>query len=507
MKLREYQQADYDALRRSASMGHKRTIYVAPTGSGKTVVGSNIIKSATDKGFSSWFIVHRRELAEQAHEKLLNHGVDNNIFMSGFRPNLFAPVQVISIATFVARLEANQIPKNTPSMIMVDECHRTMAASYLKLLTMYPEAYTVGLTATPCRSDGCGLGNYYTNMVFAPTIPELIKMGHLVQPKHYSGTVADLTRMRGGNDFVMAELEERQNQPQLVGDVVENWLRLAKGRKTIVFSSGVKHSMAMCEEFEKAGVRAAHIDGNTRTDQRDDILIRHNDPQGDIDVVCNCMVLTEGYDSPIVSCIVQACPTKHIGKYIQTGGRGLRPYGDKADMLLLDHAGLIERHGYLDDPVPWTLDSTVKIKNAVKKVRDQQEKIFVCEECGFSFSGRTRCPECGTALTLHGKPVLATEADLVEWKRGTKAADRPWTAAERQDFYSELLAYSRGDNGKGKEYKEGWVNRIFRAKTGHWPDGMERTCKTPSETTKRYIQHRNIRYAKQREAEKRNSAI
>src|SRR5262249_3567685 len=150
-------------------------------------------------------------------------------------------------------------------------------------------------------------------------------------------------RVQAG-DWVENQLADRMDRPKLVGDIVTHWHRLAEGRRTVVFATGVKHSVHIRDEFIKSGVRAEHIDGSTLKDERDAALERF--APGAIELVTNCMVLTEGWDLPAVSCCVLARPTRKMGLYRQMIGRVLRPAPGKTDAIIIDHAGAVHRHGF-----------------------------------------------------------------------------------------------------------------------------------------------------------------
>src|SRR5690606_10690615 len=162
-----------------------------------------------------------------------------------------------------------------------------------------------GLTATPCRGDGRGLGNLYDLIVECPSVAELIEMGHLVPTRVFAPDRPDLTGARvERGEYVERQLAERMDTPEPVGHVVPHWLEWAERRRTVVFATGVKHSINLRDGFRRAGVAAEHIDGNTPTEERDRILARL--ARGEVDLVTNAMVLTEGWDSPAVGCLILA---------------------------------------------------------------------------------------------------------------------------------------------------------------------------------------------------------
>jgi len=183
-------------------------------------------------------------------------------------------------------------------------------------------------------------------------------------------------------DYVESQLAERVNTQKLVGDILEHWFRLNPDRRpTVVFATGVKHSVHIRDEFRRSGVLAEHIDGKTPIEERDGVLAKL--ARGEVEVVVNCAVLTEGWDCPEISCLILARPTKSLGLYRQMVGRALRTCEGKTDALILDHAGACFEHGLIDEPVLWTLDEDDKAENTVQTARKEHRAraLVDCPEC------------------------------------------------------------------------------------------------------------------------------
>jgi superfamily II DNA or RNA helicase len=327
--------------------GNRRILVVSATGSGKTITASALASNAVAEGQRVLFLDHRVELTEQAAAKLFAAGIDAGIIQAGFRPR---PewVQVASVQTLHARAVRGRAMKAPDAdLVIVDEAHHVRARTYERILDLYPRAVVIGLTATPCRGDGRGLGNSFDVIVEAPQIAERITGGYLVPARIYAPEAPDLTGVRiERGDYREGDLAESMDKPQLVGDIVEHWLRLAARRRTVVFATGVGHSVHLRDEFRRSGVVAEHIDGNTPADERKAILKRL--ATGEVEVICNCAVLTEGFDCPDMGALVLARPTKSLGLFRQMVGRVLRAAPGKTDAIILDHAGAVYEHGLPD---------------------------------------------------------------------------------------------------------------------------------------------------------------
>jgi DNA repair protein RadD len=302
--LRSYQLEAIDKIEQS-----KSALYVLPTGGGKTVIASAVIERAVQRGERVLVLTHRREILKQTSLKL---PIEHGLIQAGLNIDLEYPVQVASVQTLWARcMRTDKLSLPVANLIIIDEAHHVGARTWRLILDEYPNARRLGLTATPCRGDGRGLGNYFDDLIEGPQIPELIGTKHLVPAVYYAPANPDLlgVETRQG-DYVVSQLADRMNRNDLVGDIVSNWHKLAQRRKTLVFCVDVAHSVHIKDEFVKSGVRAEHVDGSTPKSERDAILARL--ASGETELVANCMVLTEGFDLPAISCIVLARPTSHF---------------------------------------------------------------------------------------------------------------------------------------------------------------------------------------------------
>src|SRR5262245_38066006 len=385
MNLHSYQTAAVDNFLNAIGAGKRRLILVCPTGGGKTVIASDIIRRITETEGHVLVLAHRREIVGQTSQKLDRFGVDHGIIQAGEPTDESARVQVASLQTLYTRaIRGSKMELPPADLIVVDEAHHATAKSWHKIIEAYPDAALLGLTATPCRGDGRGLGSIFAAMIGCPQVEELIKLGVLVPTKVYAPTLPDLrgveTRL---GDYVKDQLADAMDKPRLIGDIVTHWHRLAEGRKTVIFASGVQHSIHIRDEFRKSGVSCDHIDGSTPKDERDEILKKLE--VGAIDIVTNCGVLTEGWDLPDIGCEVLARPTRSLGLYLQMVGRAIRSAPGKVDAIIIDHSGATHRHGFAEDPVVWTLDTDTRAENERHKTRSESDissRLVDCSQCG-----------------------------------------------------------------------------------------------------------------------------
>ena len=348
------------------------------------------------------------------------------------------------------------------------------------------------MTATPCRRDSRGLGNTFGAMVEAPQVDQLIEMGFLVPTEVYVPSTPDLSGVhtRKG-DYVESELADRVDRPQLVGDIVTHWLRLADRRRTIVFATSVGHSRHIEDEMRRADIKVAHIDGATPKDERDDILGQL--AAGDIEVVTNCMVLTEGYNLPDIGCIVLARPTKSMGLYRQMAGRGIRPAPGKQNCLILDHAGATFQHGRVEDPVIWTLDEDTKAESPAQFARgfSPERELTSCSQCSAIRTAGRPCPSCGFMPKRPAKYLEVFDGELARLDRNGRIDPNTATADEKHDWHRQLVHIANGRN-----YKLGWVAHKFREKFGHFPSQRYVPPMEPTAEVIAWERSRRIAWAK-----------
>lgn len=490
-ELRPYQLEVIEELKAQP----RRKVLTAPTGSGKTVIAAELIRAAVADGKRVIFVAHRRELIHQAADKLADFGIEAGVILAGEPSDPDALVQVASVQTLWQRAMVRKTEQLPPAdLVVIDEAHHCRAKTYRELIEKYPDAAIIGLTATPCRADGRGLGNVFEAMVECPPVQALIELGFLVPTRVFAPSTPDLegVHTRHG-DYVEKELAERVDRPELVGDIVVHWHRLSGRRKTVVFATGVAHSIHLRDEFRKSGVLAEHIDGKTPKDERDGILRRLS--SGEVELVTNCAVLTEGWDQPDVSCIVLARPTRQMGLYRQMIGRVLRPHPGKDHALVLDHAGAVFRHGLVEEPVEWTLDADKRAEAPVHAARGMSphgpKALCTCQKCSAVRIGGKPCPVCGHMPRRLGQGVEVLEGELAQVDRQGRLHPCQFSEEQKRTFHRMLLGIAL-DRG----HKPGAAAHRFKARFGHWPLDRAVEPLPPNAEALAWDRHCRIRYAK-----------
>lgn len=458
-----------------------------------TVMAASVIHGAMAKGNPVIFLAHRKELIDQPSKMLDSMGIDHGVIKAKHwrhRPHL--PVQVASVQTLQKRGL-----RPPAKIIIVDEAHRTRAMQYEEIFEDYPDALILGLTATPVRLDGRGLGHIFQSMVKVTSVSALIESGRLCMPRLISLPSPDMSDV----DVSHGEFNGRQAAAKIdgriIGNVVEHWLKLAKDRTTIVFAPNVDKSREIVERFVGAGVRAAHVDGSMGERERG--LILSQLATGELKVVSNVNLLVEGFDLPIVSCVSVVKPTKSITQWLQMCGRGSRTDPSKEDFIIIDHAGCFRIHGSPTHDWDWSLEDGA--------LRKESEEFSICTECFTAFAKGQRCPTCGsnsfTKKEFVARAVEETDDELEEidltsncpeckstdvrvirgpgpydmrincgkCRHTTYTVDRPKakrsTMGERKTEYFRLrkVAFRQG-------FKPGWADHKYSEMFSAWPAGI-----------------------------------
>jgi len=507
MKLKPRQYQDDDV---NYAMNHgmdDRVIHCSPTGSGKTIIQVKICKREMDRGDSTAILTPRNEIFDQTLGHAQDHcGYGNVSILRAKRQgeiwNPVSPIHIVSWPTLISRARRSDFWFPKVKRVLVDECHLSMAPKILELLEHYaPKARIDGYTATPARQTGKGLGRFFTEIKHVTSVRRLIADGWLAPCEYWGGATPDLTGIgvsRG--DYKNAPLSKVC--VTLVGDVVDNWLRLASDRHTIVFAVDIAHCEALHDRFRELGVSSASLHVKKTVEQREEIVQQFK--SGEIQVLVNVSIASYGFDAPSVNCIVIARPTKSIVLHLQMIGRGMRPAvtaeGDviKAPehpgfktCMILDHASNVTTLGMADDLFRWRLDdgqkATARVNN---KGEPEESRSHTCKECGHIFSAQRICPKCGAELPLSKRDVAVQEGDLVRiGKNLAKALPKGWV--NHQTFYAMLRHHARENNES-----QNWARNQFKKKAGVFPEPQwdGEPTRTPDKRVRNYIQSRKYAY-------------
>lgn len=450
MNLRPYQM---DLVERTyaALATFDRVMMQAPTGAGKTVLFSEITRAYHRDHKRVLLLVHRKELITQTTAKFFKFNVPCGIISAGFNPSPSQPIQLASVQTAIKR----KLPYHF-DLIIIDEAHHATANSYRDIVSRFPDAKVLGVTATPCRTDGSGFDKDFDYLVEGPSVRSLITDGYLVEPRVYAAPLReDLSKLKVvAGDYDNKAMSEMLDNTSIIGGLVDQYRKKADGKRTVVFAINVEHSLHIVNAYNAEGIRAAHVDGTTPQADRDRILRQFG--SGDITVLSNVGIVTEGFDVPAIECVQLARPTKSLALYLQMVGRGLRPVEGKGECVILDHVNTVFEHGLPADDRKWTL------KGVEKK---QGPKQLMC------LDARTR-----TVYQPHELPKEIEEVELVpvtfdsmriaQLQKFIKDAKRMqfrpgWAWYKFIDKVGKPTVYEIQYAQRNLGFKEGWLKHAY----------------------------------------------
>jgi DNA repair protein RadD len=454
MQLRDYQDAMLQKASQYMRQGKRRILLRLATGGGKTVMAAAMLGSAGAKGMTSDFIVHRRELIEQTSDTFRAVGIPHGFIASGMPSNGLAPVQLAGIQTLVNRLDHAPVPK----LIVWDECHHMTAGLWDRVFNEYPDAFHIGLTATPERLDGRGLSDHFDVMVDGPSTGELIRRGFLSPFDYYAPGIPDLVGMRTlGGDYNRSDTAALMGKPKVVGDVIEHYLRFAKGEAGIVFAASRDNSRALAEAFTAEGIRAGHVDGSMAMRERKRIVDAFK--ARDIDIMTNVDLFGEGFDVPAMVYCGLVRPTKSLALHLQQCGRALRINEGKGRAIICDHAGnALSGLGLPDDERVWTLEG--RKKGTARKVSDDATSIQQCPECYRVTASVVKVCPCGHEFVIRSRDPVFEDGQLFKLERVDAKAEKARAAHARKMEERDCKDYSSLKElaeKRGYEKPAGWA--------------------------------------------------
>lgn len=489
--------------------GARHVCAVLPTGGGKTRCFSNIVWS--HQGLSCT-IAHRQELVGQMSLSLAREGVQHRIIaprnvigeiVSDHRYELgrsfynpTAPAAVAGIDTLISRADQLTSWAAQVTLVTIDECHHVLLENKWGTgVSMFPNARSLGVSASPQRADGKGLGIHadgiYETMVVGPSTRELIDMGYLVDFEIVvpaSDLDIESLRVTASGDYSPKQLREAARNSHIVGDVVEQYLKFAPGKKGITFATDVETANEIAASFRDAGVPAQSINAKTPSHVRTDYIRRFR--RRELLQLVNVDLFGEGFDVPDVEVISKARPTQSLAVDMQQSGRGLRPSEGKTRALIIDHVSNYKIHGLPDRPRQWTLDRRDK-RNGKK--RDPEEiPLTVCSNCFKPYERILRaCPYCGhvpepaggrrTVETVDGDLTLL-DAETLATLRAATALEAPGSVAKRVGLATGSDYAARGAATRQMERIE--AQRVLSDTIALWA-GRERSRGRPDDQSYR----------------------
>lgn len=441
-----HQTRSLHALRVAYHQGARSVCVVLPTGGGKTLLGTMVMDGGLRKGRRGLWLAHTDELVQQGYDNLAKLGVPVGFIKSGRASNPSAPIQVASVQTLTAR------PQDLPpaDIIIPDECHHVAAETWTALLGRYRSPELIcGFTATPVRADGKPLGRA-SGGVFDAMVAKT--------------SVVDLqTQLRPDGHPILVQCEVVGPGPDAPRNVLfrpplaglREFGRDAQGRirPTIMFVSSVKEARDVAAQANAINIRAAAIDGTMSDAKREDAIRRY--AQGELDLLTNVFVLTEGFDAPRTEVIALARQCQALSTFIQIIGRGLRssPATGKKDCLLIDYCGMSYNHGLIETPRAYSLEGRGIATSA------DDLKVRQCPHCGGVDIPKPVCRRCGASLAMP-RPKAKVEVSNAQ-RIEENQLDSP---SKKRAVFDGLCARARA-NG----YAKGWIGKMFQIRYGHWP--------------------------------------
>ena len=452
MSLREYQRKLIEEFFKAIDEGFTAPCIVLPCGGGKSVILAEIAKIYTLMDKQVLFLVHRKELCQQIFTTFVKYGVRMEF------------CKIAMVQTVVNHLET----ETKPDLIITDENHHSLAQSYKRIYEHFSGVPRIGVTATPERIDGSGLSDVNDKLIVGVTAKWLIENNFLA-PYDYYAPIVDMPKFHVRNgDFIQSEVASffEKNQKKIYGDVIKHYRNLADGKQAICYLPTVEFSKQTAEKFNEYGIPSAHIDGKTNKSERDEII--KNFRNGEIKILCNVDIVSEGFDVPDCECVILLRPTKSLILYTQQSMRCMR-YKPNKRAIIIDHVNNIKRFGFPDKEREWLLEGHPHEK------KESEQPLKICKNCFAAVPISTRvCPICRCEFEFEKSEKQTVDVKLVKLNRAKERVKFYLSPNECQNV-EELSEYA-----KFHGYKPGWV--YYQQRSRGWLNGG----KGRNKTSKRY---------------------
>lgn len=406
-ELRGYQQELINRIRQSLATGHRHIIVQSPPRTGKTVVMAEIARQSTARGNRVCFIIHRKEVLEQAKATFQEQGVDPDLLEAGMVQSLTRHVDTM----------------RSPEVILIDEAHHALAKSYTRILEAFPQAYVLLFTATPVRTGRNQLDEITDDLIVGKSIKELTEQGFLAPFKYYGAKHKDVdySRLRKSStgDYVTASIDDAVSH-KIYSHTVDEYLGKASGMQAVVYTYSVEAANHLAEEFNARGITAEAVDATTLAMVRDDAVQRFRNQK--LKVLVNVNLFTEGIDLPNVDCVIMVRPTMSLALYMQFSMRCLNPRPGKT-AIIIDQVGNWERFDLPDADRDWEELAKSKASPA-KSLKRGGVQVIQCPDCFGVVEQKevvnNTCPQCGYSPLVKKQGYQEQDAELVEIKRSDR---------------------------------------------------------------------------------------
>lgn len=438
MILRPYQTQLVNDTRKAFSKGFKKPLVVLPCGAGKTVCFADMAKKHVTQTASNyvWFLVHRQELVDQTLETFKEFDIPvNNVF--------------VGMVQTLARQIKKGITHTKPTLIIFDEAHHATAKTWQSIVNYFSGVPMLGLTATPTRLNGDGLGHIFDTLVVGENERALMQQGYLAQYDYYAPRLMRENFEMRGSDFDQQKVADMFEKKKIYGDILKY---VDPTRKTIIYCPNI----AFSEQLAAMIPGGVHFDGTTPKEERRQIVKEFK--QGSIRVLLNVDLIGEGFDVPDCDTVILLRPTQSVALYIQQATRALRPKPDKRKAIIYDLVGNVFRHGLPTMPRQWHLNKKTK---ALNPNGEPDVLVRTCEKCLLTYAGtKQTCPYCGH---LNGKTRKQIEVEKQEQLEKIERIERKKKKMEqgRAHNYDDLVAL-----GKQRGYKNPhfWAKQIMKSR-------------------------------------------
>lgn len=434
--LRDYQQDIYLNIKAKLAEGYKRPLVVAGCGSGKTFIFLKICEKLSSRGIVL-ILVHRKELKSQHLKLFQQNGISTeNIIVES----------VFTIANRMAIMKK-------PIAIITDEAHLSKAKTWEKVIN-YFNSVCIGFTATPIRLDGKPLGDIYDCLIESVSVNWLIENHYLAPFDYYAPISIDTEYVKSSmGDYHVSDLEKLMMKKAIYGDVIKSYKQIADGEKTIVYCVSIAHSKAICEQFKAAGYKADYIDGTMPAKKRETVM--ENFRNGNINILCNCSIISEGVSVNDCTCVILLRPTESTALYIQQSMRCMRYLPNKRAKII-DCVANYTRHALPDAEYCWDLKKALPKRTNTNS--DGSFTVRVCKNCFKTFKTADKCPFCGTEYQIPQKELKQIKA--VELTKITEAQKAEIEKIKKQQRIEVGRAKSRSELiaiAKKRGYDMRWV--------------------------------------------------